>query len=385
MGLSLGNPMDDLIGTLADLVRINSVNPAYPGGAPESAMALYIQDFFEKRGIEVSQQSVFPGRPNVLATLRGRDPSRRIVFEAHTDTAGILGMTIPPFEPRVCDGRLYGRGACDTKAGAAAMMHAIASLAQDRIQPRCEVVFAGTADEEHSYRGVVKLCEGLHADAAVVSEPTSLRLVVATKGCLRFRIRVHGKAAHSSKPHLGVNAVSRMARLILALEEDARALDRRPHALLGPPTFNIGVIHGGTQVNIVPDSCVIEVDRRLVPGEEPEAVWKYYRRFVESLRDSMPLFEAVVEEPILEDLPLETAVSEPVAAIASRVLANLGLHSEPVGVPYGSDASKLARAGVPSIVFGPGNIDQAHAACEFVDCAEVRKAYEFYRQFILSF
>ena len=217
--------MDALIETLADLVRINSVNPAYPDGAPESAMASYIQGFFEKRGVAVSQQSVFPGRPNVVATLPGRDPSARIVFEAHTDTAGIAGMTIPPFDPRLEDGRLYGRGACDTKAGVAAMMHAVASLVEDRLQPRCEVVFAGTADEEYSYRGVLKLCEGLRADAAVVSEPTSLRLVVATKGCLRFRIRVQGKAAHSAKPHLGVNAISHMARLILALEEDAKALD----------------------------------------------------------------------------------------------------------------------------------------------------------------
>lgn len=377
--------MDDIIQTLADLVAINSVNPAYPDGAPESAIALYVQEFFERRGIEVSQQSVLPGRPNVLATLPGRDPSRRIVFEAHVDTAGILGMTIPPFDPCVRDGRLYGRGACDTKAGVAAMMHAVASVAEDRIQPRSEVVFAAAADEEHAYRGVLKLCEGLHADAAVVSEPTSLRLVVATKGCLRFRIRVHGRAAHSSKPHLGVNAISGMARLIVALEEDARALDRRPHALLGPPTMNIGVVQGGAQINIVPDSCVIEVDRRLLPGEEPEEVWRSYRRFVESLCATIPRLTAEVEEPMLQDLPLETAVSEPVAAIAAQVLANLGLNSEPVGVPYGSDASKFSRAGVPSVVFGPGSIDQAHAASEFVDCDEVHKAYQFYRQFMLSY
>lgn len=380
-----GNSMDGVIETLADLVRINSVNPAYADGAPESAIAIYIQNFFEKRGIEVSRQLVFPGRPNVLASFPGRDPSRRIVLEAHTDTAGISGMTIPPFEPAVRNGRLYGRGACDNKAGLAAMMHAVASLAEDRVQPRCEVVFAGVADEEHAYRGVVKFCEGLRAEAAVVSEPTSLRLIVATKGCVRFRIRVHGKAAHSSKPHLGTNAVSHMARIIVALEEHAQALGGEPHALLGPPTFNIGLIHGGTQVNIVPDLCVIEADRRLVPGEEPQEVWKSYCRFVERLRDSIPDFDAVVEEPMLQDLPLETAESEPVAVIASKALAGLGLNPDAAGVPYGSDASKLARAGVPSIVFGPGSIDQAHAAGEFVDCEEVRKACEFYRQFILAF
>ena len=245
MGLNQDNS-NDVIGILADLVRINSVNPAYHDGVPEAAMAAYIQEFFEKRGIEVSQQTVAPGRPNVLARLPGRDPSRRIVFEAHTDTAGISGMTIPPFEPCVRDGRLYGRGSCDTKGGVAAMMSAIASLAADRIQPRCEVVFAGTADEEFSFQGVIKLCDGLRADAAVVAEPTSLRLIVATKGVLRFRIRVQGKAAHSAKPHLGVNAVSHMARLIvaqgkvlggLAIIEDAR---EQTAALVALPPEAIG-------------------------------------------------------------------------------------------------------------------------------------------------
>ena len=141
-----------------------------------------------------------------------------------------------------------------------------------------------------------------------------------------------------------------MARLIAALEEDAKVLDRRPHALLGPPTFNIGIVQGGSQVNIVPESCVIEIDRRLVPGEELDEVWQSYCDFIASMQRSTPGFAAVVEEPMLQDTPLETAASEPVAAVASQVLAKLGLDSQPIGVPYGSDASKLARAGIPSIV-----------------------------------
>ena len=152
------------------------------------------------------------------------------------------------------------------------MMHALARVAAAGRRPPCEVIFAGAADEEYSYRGVVKLCEGLRADAAVVSEPTSLRLVVATKGCVRFRVCVRGKAAHSSKPWLGVNAVSNMARVVTAVEEDARSLDGTGHPLLGSATFNIGIIRGGTQINIVPDSCAIEIDRRLLPGEEPDEV-----------------------------------------------------------------------------------------------------------------
>jgi acetylornithine deacetylase len=368
----------DVIATLADLVRINSVNPAYADGVPEAAVAAYIRAFFQGRGIAVSEQDVLPGRPNILAEIAGREPGTRIVFEAHTDTAGIYGMTVPPFKPEIRDGRLYGRGSCDTKGALAAMMHAVAAVAESGITPRCGVLFCGAADEEYAYRGVLKLCQGLRASAAIVAEPTSLRLTVATKGCVRFVVRARGKAAHSSKPHLGVNAVADMARLIVALEDDARKLAARPHPLLGPATFNIGTIRGGTQVNIVPEECAIEIDRRLLPGEEPDQVWKDYRRRVEQLG-------GFVEEPMLQDLPLETAVNDPVVAVASETLADLGLNPEPIGVPYGSDASKLSRAGVPSVVFGPGSIDQAHAAEEFVDCEEVSKAFEFYRRFILNY
>ncbi len=376
--------MEDVIQTLRDMVQINSVNPAYEGGTGESGIASYIRRFFADRGIEVSEQTVFPERPNVLARVPGREPSRRVLLEAHMDTAGTTGMDGPPFEARIENGRLYGRGACDTKAGLAAMMHAVAEVAAGSPQPKCEILFAAAADEEHTYRGVVSLCEGLRADAAVVSEPTSLRLVTATKGCLRFRVHVKGKAAHSSKPHLGVNAVSQMARMIVALEKDAEQLAGTVHPLLGPATFNIGIIRGGTQVNIVPDSCAIEIDRRLLPGEEPEAVWNRYARLIDGYRDFLPGLDATLE-PMIQDLPLETPGTARVAQVAAEVLADLGLDPAPVGVPYGSDASKLARAGVPSVVFGPGSIDQAHAATEFVTCGEVKLALEFYRRFLVDY
>ena len=376
--------MQPVIQTLCDLIRINSVNPAYEAGVPESGIAAYIRRFFEERDIEVCEQEVLPGRPNVLARVPGRDASCRVVFEAHMDTAGITGMEIPALEPSIEGGRVYGRGACDTKSGLAAMMHAVAITAAGKA-PRCEVLFAATADEEYAYRGVLRVCEGLRADAAVVCEPTSLRLVIATKGCVRFRIHVRGRAAHSSKPHLGINAVTRMAQLMVALEQDAEALARTRHPLLGPGTFNIGIVRGGTQVNIVPDSCTIEIDRRLLPGEEPEVVWAGYGRVIDQVRALVPDLDATLEKPMLQDLPLETDRAARVAEVASQVLTDLGLNGEPVGVPYGSDASKLARAGVPGVVFGPGSIDQAHAAVEYVDCDEVVRALDFYSRFLAAY
>jgi acetylornithine deacetylase ArgE len=374
-----------VVQTLADLVSINSVNPAYEGGVSEAGVCAYIREFFARRGIETSEQEVFTSRPNLIARLPGRNPKRRVILEAHTDTASVQGMSIPPFEPRVADGRLYGRGACDTKAGLAAMMHAVASLKEDGRTPPCEVWLAAVADEEFSFRGVVKLCDGLSAHAAMVAEPTELRAVIASKGVLRWSIAVRGQAAHSSKPHVGVNAITHMARVILAFEKDHRRLAKKPHPLLGPATCNVGVIHGGVQVNVVPDSCVIEVDRRLLPGETADAVLEDYQRMFVELRTKHPSLDAVMERPMLVDEALETAPDSPPARLASRLLGDMGLDATLGGVPFGSDASKLSRAGVPSLVFGPGSIDRAHAAVEYVEVDQVLRACEFYREFILRF
>jgi acetylornithine deacetylase len=374
-----------LIHTLASLVQINSVNSSYQDGPGEREIASWVRGFFAERRIEVWEQEVFPGRPNVIARLPGRDPSRRVILEAHTDTVSVQGMSIPPFEPRMEDGKMYGRGSCDTKAGLAAMMHAVASLHEDGIQPPCEVWLAAVVDEEFSYRGVVKLCEGLTGHAALVAEPTGLRAVIASKGVLRWRIAVRGKAAHSGKPHLGVNAINHMARVILALEEDHRRLAARVHPLLGPATVNVGVIRGGVQVNFVPDTCTIEIDRRLLPGETVAGTLAHYQGLLDDLKAQHPTLDVVMEPPMLTDEALETAADSAPAQLASTLLTEMGLDGTLCGVPFGSDASKLSRQGIPSLVFGPGRIDQAHAAVEFVDLAEVERAFAFYRDFILRF
>lgn len=375
----------DLLHTLADLVRINSINPAYVGGRPEADVAAYVAEFFRQRGIETFSQEVFPGRPNLIARLPGRQAGRRIVFEAHTDTASVTGMTIPPFEPRIADGRLYGRGSCDTKAGLAGMMHALAAVKAAGVVPPCEIWVAAAADEEFSYRGVVKLCEGLTAAAAVVAEPTEMRAIIASKGVIRWKIRTRGVTAHSSKPHLGINAISHMTRVIQALESDGVKLAQRPHPMLGPATVNVGVIRGGVQVNFVPDECEIEIDRRLLPGETIEDVLAGYEALLADVGAGIRDFHAEMLPPMLTDYPLATPADAPPVRVASAVLRELGLNPEPAGVPFGSDASKFGRAGIPSLIFGPGSIDQAHAAVEYVECAQVEQACEFYRQFMLRF
>lgn len=375
----------NLIQTLANLIRIGSVNSAYEPQSSESEIQEWILGFFRDRGIPTCAQEVLPGRSNVIAKLPGKNPARRIVFEAHCDTAGVDGMSIPPFDPQIRNGRIYGRGACDTKAGLAAMLLALTDLKKSRSEPCCEVWAVSAVDEEHAFRGVLKLRKNLQAAAAVVSEPTEMKLTIASKGCLRWRITVNGKAAHSSKPGLGANAIEHMAHVVRVLEEHRTSLKRIRHPLVGSPTLNVGLIQGGTQVNVVPNSCWIEVDRRLVPGEEPEQVLEDYRELLASLRTPHPGIEVVMEPAGLQDDPLETPADCAIASRTAEVLTEMGLDARPQGVPFGSDASKLAKAGIPSIILGPGNIEQAHTADEFVEIEQVERAFEVYRQLMKTF
>ena len=258
------------------------------------------------------------------------------------------------------------------------MAYAAASLKREGILPGCEVWVVAAADEEHSFYGVRRLVEGLQATAAVVSEPTQMNVAVASKGVLRWRIECRGKAAHSSKPHLGINAIANMARVILALEEDCRRLQSVPHPLLGAATLNVGIIQGGRQVNVVPDLCMIEVDRRLLPGETIPDVLEHYRGMFDHELD-------VHFEPMLEDEAFETPRDAAIVKCALRVSMDSGMNPEPIGVPFGTDASKVSRAGIPSIICGPGSIDQAHGSIEYVECAQVVQATEFYRRLMIAF
>lgn len=395
------NDNQSVIETLADLVRIPSVNPNYADGTGEAAVAQYVESFFADRGIDTMRQSVLEGRPNVIAvvsgstvsgstasgsTVSGSSSVRRIILEAHMDTVSTVGMTIDPFSGSIRNGKLYGRGACDTKAGLAAMMHAVADLAQHGLKPNHEVWLAATIDEEYSYRGVAKLCEGdLRADAAIVAEPTELRSVIASKGLVRWKIETVGKAAHSAKPHLGVNAIEHMARIIIALEEDTPRLRDNPHPLLGPATCNVGVIRGGVQINFVPDRCEIEIDRRLLPGETVDGVLAHYQSIVDAVARATPDMQVITHPPMLTDLPLQTDRLTDAVQTMVRVLEECGLPSEVCGVPFCSDASKFGAKGIPSLIMGPGSIDQAHAAIEYVDCEQVERAVEIYRRFLLEF
>ena len=377
--------MTNVRSTLASLIRINSVNAFYDNGPGEGALAEYIQGFFADRNIHTWTQEVFPGRSNVIARLDGKQTDRRILLEAHMDTVSVSGMEIHPFDPKVENGCMFGRGACDTKAGLAAMMHAVSELRSEGFVPPCEVWLCAVVDEEYSFQGVLKLCQGSMASAAIVAEPTELRTVLACKGVLRWRIVSKGRAAHSSKVHLGNNAIHHMARLVVAIEDFHTSLLNRTHPLLGSATGNVGVIRGGHQVNFVPDLCSIEIDRRLLPTETVHSVLEEYQQILNRMHVEFPQSLFAMESPMLIDVGLSTDPNSDVARCAQRVAEKMGIDGQYYGVPFGCDASKLAAHGIPSIVFGPGSIDRAHAAIEYVELDQVDVAVDFIRRFILEF
>lgn len=385
MEMSSAIRTDEVMRTLQDLISINSVNPCF-GGPGESQISEYLTEFLRKIDVPYRRQEVWPGRFNIIGEVSGSEPERVIVFEAHMDTASTEGMTVEPFTPLQKENRMYGRGACDTKSGLAAMLHALKAVRQAGEKARASIVLAAVVDEEHAFGGVLKLVQGLSAQGAVVAEPTELMPAVASKGCLRWRIKVRGKAAHSSKPHLGVNAISQMSHIIQKIENElAPLLSSRSHPLLGSPTLNIGTIQGGVQVNFVPDSCIISVDRRLVPGETRQSAYGEIENILGRMRASDPALEAEMEAPMLEDEPLETSPDAHIAQVALNSVRNVLGAGSFVGVPFGSDAGKLSRAGVLAVILGPGSIDKAHAPDEFVEVGQVYDAAHIYRQMMVAF
>ena len=378
---------NEVLATLQDVVAIESINASLPGGERgESGMVEYLADFFDGLDIPYETDEVLPGRSNIIATLEGENPDRVLLFECHMDTASVSVMTIPPYEPHIRAGLLYGRGACDTKAGGVAMIHAMKRFKDAGVKPPCTIKYAGAVDEEYSFQGALRLAQTVKAKAAVISEPTDLAVIRAHKGLARFHIVVKGVAAHSAKPYLGINAISKMTRLICAIEDEiAPTYDSMTHPLTGSPTLNIGVISGGVQVNFVPDECIIDIDRRVIPGETPEEALVAFQERLERARAADPDLDVTMETPYLMDNPMETPEDARIVQVAVSACESVIGQSEITGVPYGTDASKFTSVGIPAIVFGPGSIDQAHAAVEWVECEQVLKAVDIYHQMMTQF
>lgn len=369
---------------LRDLVRLPSVNPM---GRPltddllyEHRVTAYLEQFFKDLGVPCERQTVAPQRDNIVARWQPAGAKRTLVFEAHQDTVPVDRMTIDPFCGTIENGKLYGRGACDIKGGMASMLGAFARLVREKPAGASGVIMACTVDEEHTFLGVQLLAsllrkQGEFPDGAIVAEPTELKIVNAHKGVVRWHLTTAGRSCHSSAPEQGVNAIYHMSRVLPLIEDFAEKLRQsRTDPVLGPPTLSVGRIDGGTSVNTVPDFCRIEIDRRLIPGEESLAA---IRDFSGWMRNSIPAgITWTCSDPYLNAPALSAAGSESlVQRLGQSIDRVVGSHTVHA-VPYGTDASTIALAGIPSVVFGPGNIAQAHTCDEWVSLEQVEQASE---------
>ena len=374
--------MDDLARLLSALVAIPSVNPMGRAlSGPdffETTLTGYLEQWFAALGVRHERQSVAAGRDNLLAWFDQPGSRRRILFDVHQDTVPVGGMTIPPFVPAIEQGRLYGRGSCDVKGSMAAMLSAFARLVREKPTGSASVLLACTVDEEFTHLGSSRLAATDHgALLAIVAEPTSLDLVHCHKGVLRWKIRTRGVACHSSTPQLGSNAIYRMARTVQALEQYGATLSQKtPHEILGSPTFSVGRIEGGESVNVVPDWCEVELDRRLIPGEQAAQSWLDAREWLSARLPADNSFEFA--EPWVQMPPLAPEASEWLPRLSVAIEAATGRRPQIRGVPFGTDAGPLSAAGTPCVVFGPGDIAQAHTKDEWIDLDQVAQAAEAY-------
>ncbi|MFC3800800.1 M20/M25/M40 family metallo-hydrolase [Cohnella sp. GCM10012308] len=362
---------------LDDLLRIQSVNPHYGEDARgERDVADYIQARLTRAGLKVTRQPVAAGRDNIIAELRVGKPESALLFEAHMDTVSIGNMR-DALIPTYREGKLYGRGACDTKGALAGMIHMMERCAAHPELLHADLVFCASVDEEYAFQGLTAFMSlDIPLSGAVVGEPTELGIVVEHKGCARFSVQTQGIAAHSSVPHKGDNAIYAMTDVIehvrKRIEPDLALIGS---SLCGHPTIVVSTVAGGSQINIVPEACEIRIDRRIVPGESPEQV---LLAFESDLREKLPHVRISVQ-PLLLDPALNTPHDAAVVQTAQGVAERLELSPALRGVSYGSNASKLqAWRGIPSIVYGPGSIEQAHSAEEWVPVHEVVQAAEFY-------
>ena len=370
---------------LTDLVQRPSVNPMgrtdlSPDILHESRVTDYLERQLQALRVPYERIMVAPGRDNLVARYTPPTPAPfTVLWEAHQDTVPVDGMVVDPFAAKVEGERLYGRGACDVKAGITAMLTAFARLVREKPAGSAAVILAFTVDEEHTFLGIQHLMNsGIKADYAIVAEPTELNIVNTHKGVVRWQIETTGVACHSSRPELGVNAVYRMAKVLNGIEQYAEQLRRgRADPLLGSATLSVGMIHGGVSPNTVPDHCRIEIDRRLLPGENPaEAVASLDAFLRESVAVPFTTLPMKFACPALSASGSETLV----AKFGTAINAVTGAH-QVMAVPYGTDASTVALAGIPVIVFGPGDIAQAHTKDEWVHLPQIDQAAEVLYRF----
>ncbi|HET8968190.1 MAG TPA: M20/M25/M40 family metallo-hydrolase [Gaiellaceae bacterium] len=368
--------MSDVAELAARLVEIESINPGVvSGGSGELALASFVAEWCERAGLETTLTELRPGRANVIAVARGSGGGCSLMLNAHLDTVGVEGMK-DPFVPRIEAGRLYGRGAQDMKGSLAACM--LVAVDAKRRRLRGDVIVTAVADEELASIGTEEIAATLSADAAIVTEPTDLRVAVAHRGFVHLEVEVTGRAAHGSRPDIGIDAIAKMGRVLVGIEElDGRLRADPRHPYLGSGSVHASLIDGGQEFSSYPARCRLQAERRTIPGEDKALAERELREIVARAGEGDPQFSAEVRAPISRE-PFEISESEEIVQLVRRHGgAVLGREPESVGAPFWADSALLAAAGIPTVVFGPTG-EGLHSEAEWVDIASLEQCVEIY-------
>ncbi len=369
---------DYLTQTLINLVRINSINPSLVDGGPgEAEIAAYVAHALSGLGLRVDVHEVAARRPNVVGVLKGQGGGRSLMLNAHMDTVGIDNMPAP-FSAEISDGKLYGRGAYDMKGSLAAMLAAAKALVDGGAALQGDLYLAAVADEEHASLGTQEIVKRYQPDGVIVTEPTEMQIALAHKGFIWYDVEVIGKAAHGSRPQLGIDANMKMGRFLHELEKLEKDLrGRLGHPLIGPPTLHAALLKGGTSMSVIADRCVLGVERRTLPGETEAQATAELQALIDRVAGTDRDFHAtlnctLVRQPfaIEEDARIVRAVDRAYAQVMNRPPTHGGLS-------FWTDAALHAAAESATVVFGPIGAG-AHAVEEWVDLRSVEQAALIY-------
>lgn len=364
---------------LKNLIRLKTENP--PGN--EREIADYLLDEMLKLGIEAREIEVRPRRSNAIGHIGDTEHIPSLMLNGHTDTvpAG-EGWSVDPFNPLERNGRIHGRGAADMKGGIASIVIAVKALVEAGFQFKSGLMLSFVIDEEVSELGMLNLIDqGIRSEMAIIAESSNLEIVSAHKGFMEVQITSKGRMVHGSIPEEGVNAIEKASKLIIMLEELKSKLTKKRHRLLGTPTLSVNMIQGGIQTNVVPNSCKLVIDRRLIPSEsftEAAAEISDVIKLLEN-QDSDARFELRVSPSGLTD-PIDIASSaQIIKSLQDATRKVFGVAKTPIGISGGADSHLLVnRAKIPTVLFGPGDISQAHTADEYVEIDQLTSAAKVY-------
>ncbi|MGD2184621.1 MAG: ArgE/DapE family deacylase [Desulfobacterales bacterium] len=361
-----------LLSLLRDLIQIESVNPSLTNkGSGEAVIARYIRDYLNHLGMEVHLQEIEKSRANVVGILKGSGRGPSLMLNGHMDTVSADNMEIDPFAAEEKDGKIYGRGALDMKAGVAALIMAVESIIEAGIKLKGDVILTLVADEEYASIGTETIVDEYTADAAIVCEPTDLDIVIAHKGFAWIKIQIFGHAAHGSLPHKGVDAIVKAGKVLSAIDELSETdLKKKSHPLLGSPSIHASLIEGGTELSTYPNYCKIQLERRNLPGEDRRLVTEEIQGLLQKIQRQDDQFKADYNVFFFRPA-FEISPDQPIVQTVSRAYAST-LNKPPKfeGMWAWLDSAILAQAGIPTVIFGPRG-DGAHAVVEYADVASV--------------